>query len=176
MTKTTERKHLSAAPAIIAIDPGISGGIAALAPDGSFFLVRAMPTNRKKSGRNEVDVAWLYSVLSAMREGLKAPPLGVIELVSAMPGQGVSGMFSLGDSFGSARALLTILCHEVLYVAPGKWKKAMGLNKDKAYSLTVARRMFPDAREHISRKKDEGLAEALLLARYAQTTTAHVAP
>ena len=89
-----------------------------------------------------------------------------------MPGQGVSGMFSLGDSFGVVRALAEAYrAPRVQYISPAVWKKALGLLKqEKAASLALARRLYPTARPMLYRKKDEGRAEALLIAHYARAT------
>ena len=150
--------------ALIAIDPGIGGAVALLI-DGQFAEVSPMTVSRKKSGRNEVDAGGLFDL---MREWSHRALITncLIERVSAMPGQGVSSMFSLGDSFGTARGIAYATCERVEFAVPVVWKRAMGLSKDKAYSLTLARRAFPRARAFLARKKDEGKAEALLLARY----------
>jgi crossover junction endodeoxyribonuclease RuvC len=46
------------------------------------------------------------------------------------------------------------------------WKKAMGLTSDKERSRHTALRIFPGCADLLSRKKDEGRAEALLLAEF----------
>lgn len=150
---------------VVGIDPGISGAIAVVSGDGNFVCVRSMPIQAKKSGRNEVDASELYTFFEKLPKG--GFIYSLVERVSAMPGQGVSGMFSLGDSFGCVRAIATATSHRTDYVAAAVWKKKMGLNKNKEYSRTLARKMFPTAEGDLSRKKDEGRAEALLLARFA---------
>lgn len=153
----------------IAIDPGIGGAIALLI-DGEFGEVVSMPVEEKKSGKRQVDVEGLIEVFN-----LFAPlhdddqVLCLIESVSAMPGQGVSSMFSLGDSFGTARAVASRYANKLDFVSPAFWKSRMKLTKSKKYSLTLARRKFPEARQFLSRAKDEGRAEALLLAQFAAT-------
>jgi len=177
--KKKQQEEFARSPVVIAIDPGIHGAVAFLDLrrrrhdddwDSCFVGVYDMPTEAKKSGRNQVDANNLYSLLSSTVNGLGeadvVPVLTVIEQVSAMPGQGVSGMFSLGDSFGVARALAHTV-GRVSYASPAHWKRLAGVTKNKAYSLTLARRAFPSADHHLTRKKDEGRAEALLLARFA---------
>lgn len=158
----------SKSTAVIAIDPGIHGAIALLI-EGDYGDVCAMPFAPKRSGRNEVEVHELFDIVDDMAGRAEITRV-LIERVSAMPGQGVSSMFSLGDSFGTARAVGSYFGHQVDFVMPHIWKKAMGLTKDKEYSRTLARNAFPLAREKLKRKKDEGLAEALLLARYGYRT------
>ncbi len=153
----------------IGIDPGIRGAVGVLTGDHQdpFVDVFDMPIQTKRSGRNEVDPLALWDRLCAVTQPyVSLERLFVVEQVSAMPGQGVSGMFSLGDSYGCARTIATI--HgRATGVSPVTWKKAMKLTKNKSYSLTLARRAFPSAAKHLTRVKDEGRAEALLLAQYA---------
>lgn len=52
-------------------------------------------------------------------------------------------------------------------VAPGTWKKALGLSSDKAASLHKARLLYPDA--PLGFKKDHNRGEAILLATYARS-------
>lgn len=152
---------------IIGIDPGIGGALALLI-DGEFGDAVAMPVSQKKSGRNQVDAHGLAEVLEDFATRADVVDC-LIEQVAAMPGQGVSSMFSLGDSFGVARALGTLFAHRVSFVSPAVWKRHSGLTRDKAYSLTLARDAFPAARTKLTRRKDEGLAEALLLAKFGFT-------
>lgn len=152
----------------LAIDPGLSGALALLV-GGEFRVVADMPCEKKRSGKRQVDAIALYDLLCGWQQAHAPRMRCLIEQVSAMPGQGVSGMFSLGDSFGVARAIAHTVCYEVAYITPGVWKGAMSLTRDKEYSRTLARRRFPQAREYLELKKHEGRAEALLLALYSHT-------
>ncbi len=149
---------------IIAIDPGLRGAIALLI-DGEYGAVHDMPIEEKKSGRNQVSVPLLIPLLEDLASRAERTYC-IIEQVSAMPGQGVSSMFSLGDSFGTARAIACQVAHQIGYASPTVWKKQMGLTKSKGYSLTLARRYFPAAAKELALAKHEGRAEALLLAKY----------
>lgn len=171
-TKSSKKKAETPAVTklIIGIDPGLSGAVAMLDEDYKFVDLFDMPVEEKKSGKRQVDVRALISKLELSRldflsEG--GSTFTLVEQVSAMPGQGVSGMFSLGDSFGCARCAAAQV-GSVNYAHPATWKRAMKMTPNKAYSLTLARRFYPDqAEKFLARKKDEGRAEALLLARYA---------
>lgn len=93
-----------------------------------------------------------------------------IEKAAARHGQGVTSMFTFGENFGWLKGVLD--ASEISYqeIKPQVWKKEFGLNSDKENSIIVARRLFPDANlipEHC-RKEDHNIAEALLLACYAQ--------
>lgn len=155
---------------VIGIDPGISGGIAVI--QGTRFLeAHEMPVQQKPSGRSEVSEVDLVALAQELRARLCDDPaqqiVAAVEQVGAMPGQGVSGMFSLGDSFGCVRMFAALVGTRIERVAPVSWKKGVGLSgKDKAFALTRARALFPAAAPFLERKKDLGIADALLVAAF----------
>lgn len=85
-----------------------------------------------------------------------------------MPGQGVSSTFKFGRAVGAIDAIADMMFGFWHIVSPQRWKKAMGVNQDKLKSLTVARELWPNA--PLSRMKDHGRAEALLIAEYLRRT------
>jgi crossover junction endodeoxyribonuclease RuvC len=87
-----------------------------------------------------------------------------IEQVSARPGQGTVSMFTFGGAYMAAIAIAQRSYRPTTMVTPQKWKKAMGLSKDKNLSLDMARELWPEA--PLKRKKDNGRAEALLIAEF----------
>jgi crossover junction endodeoxyribonuclease RuvC len=88
----------------------------------------------------------------------------ILEAVHAMPKQGVSSTFKFGMAFGSAITIIERFSKTVHMVTPQKWKKEMKLTSDKAQSMAMARELWPLAPLH--RAKDNGRAEALLLAEW----------
>lgn len=155
---------MSTVPLVLfAIDPGLSGAIAYFKA-GTLLDVWDVPTQAKKSGRDEVDPRELCAIFTRT---LRAPRACIIERVAVMPRDGAMGAFGFGDSFGAIRAVAELNCERMHYATPGTWKKAMALTKDKDYSRTLAARYYPDAKELIARKKDHNRAEAILLGRYA---------
>jgi crossover junction endodeoxyribonuclease RuvC len=50
-----------------------------------------------------------------------------IERVSAMPGQGVTGMLQFGRSLGIAEGVVAALGWPITYVSSAVWKKASGI-------------------------------------------------
>jgi hypothetical protein len=88
----------------------------------------------------------------------------IIEMVHSMPGQGVSSSFKFGMAYGAAIAIAERFNCVWHMVTPQKWKKALQLDSDKNKSLELARELWPQA--PLLRKKDNGRAEALLLAEY----------
>ncbi len=152
----------------VGIDPGLTGAVGILR-DGAFLGVDDIPTVVKGVGsvKREVDPAGLKKLLKQYWNSDEAMCV-VIERVNAMPGQGVSSVFSLGDSYGSARAVVATSSLELHQVAPATWKKHFKLTADKELSRALAIRLFPAAPLHL--KKHDGRAEALLLARWLWET------
>ena len=152
----------------IAIDPGLWGAVGVLR-DGAFLAVEDMPIITKGSGsvKSEVDPAGLISLLKRVAPA-DEPVAVALERVNAMPGQGVSSTFSLGDSFGCARSAIAACRFEMVYVTPVQWKKHHGLTTDKEMSRALAVRMFPEA--PLNLKKHADRAEALLMARWLYDT------
>lgn len=142
--------------AYLGIDPGATGALALYSRD----TAEAWDFDRATM------LATLMEILAEHRV-----QLAVVEHVSAMPGQGVTSMFSFGQNFGWWLGTLEALGVPVLLVRPQAWQKSLGVPKKAAKadkpSLDVARRLFPSVDLH--RKKDHGRADALLLAFYANT-------
>jgi len=153
---------------IIAIDPGLTGAVSALR-DGAFLGVEDMPTVAKGSGsvKREVDPAGLKRLIRAWMQPDESTT-AVLEQVGAMPSQGVSSTFSLGDSYGSARAVIATSTIPLTLVSPVTWKKYFKLDRDKEKSRALAIRLFPSAPLHL--KKHDGRSEALLLALWLHET------
>lgn len=157
----------------IGVDVGLSGAIAILA-DGDFCDVADMPTaGRGKAGRQCVNSAQLAAYL---REHVAAHPgasvLAAVEQVGAMPGQGVSSIFRFGQSYGCVLGVLAALRIPVVQVTPQVWKRAHGLiGADKDASRGIAIERYPDA--PLARKRDNGRADAILIAAWAYRTEAY---
>lgn len=152
---------------IVGIDPGLTGGIAAIfdAVDPAVVDMPTMQLGKTGFVKNAVDLNALALILGVYAD------LGAtvfIERVNAFPGQGVSSMFSLGMSFWGAAGVCAGLGLPVHLVAPGEWKAHFKLNRDKELARGLASRLYPVV--DLSRKKDHGRAEALLIARYGQET------
>ena len=148
---------------VVGIDPGLSGALAFLFEDGTYSGVFDMPVMAAgKTGRQQVNAAALVEWMKKVYP----PDRAVLEHVAAMPKQGVSSVFSFGQSFGIILGVLAALEIPVELVRPNVWKKAYGLGKDKEEARARAIQLYPAA--PLSRKKDAGRAEALLLARYGR--------
>lgn len=139
----------------IGIDPGKNGSLAILNDEADVKLV---PFDRRK---------YLLALSVLSFKDCKC----CLEHVGAMPGQGVTSMFSFGENFGWLEGLLDAFGISYELVRPQKWKKEFSITGDKNSSIAVCRRLFPDVdlkRTDRCRKDDDGMAEALLLAEYAR--------
>lgn len=92
-----------------------------------------------------------------------------IEKVSAMPGQGVSSMFRLGEGYGLWIGIISALKLPLTKVHPATWKKVMmqGIS-DKDAARGRAQELFPDAAGYFKRKLDCDRADAVLIAEYGR--------
>ena len=94
--------------------------------------------------------------------------LAVLEDVHAMPQQGVSSTFTFGEGKGIWEGILGAFDIPFDLVSPQAWKKEMGLDKDKNASRAKAVQLFPNLTEQLARVKDDGRAEAILMAEYGR--------
>lgn len=143
------------------IDPGVNGAVGLVREDGSFAAVLDMPTLTATTGRRQIDPAGLAGIL---RE--HAPRFVLVERVGPRPGEGAVGAFAFGQTYGGILAVLATLGMPHDVVMPANWKRKAGIppGAPKDASIAQALRLLPDAAPHLSRKKDDGRAEALLLA------------
>jgi hypothetical protein len=150
---------------IFGIDPGLSGAIAVL-HDGRFVDVIDMPTvGRGKKGRLTTDGSQVAEFIRSHTADINGAHVhAVMEETQSMPGQGRSAAHNYGRTAGIVIGVLCALRISRSFVTPQKWKKQMGLSSDKEASRGAAIDRFPDA--PLARKRDEGRAEALLLAHW----------
>ena len=150
---------------IVGIDPGVSGAICILR-NGKVTMTCDMPimVDGTKSKR-QVNAAELANIL--INEKIGEHDKIILESVSAMPGQGVTGMFSFGQSFGVIKGVCAALKLPLHLVRPVKWKKHFNLlNSEKDASRTKVIEMFPYISSEVSKKKDANKADAILIAKY----------
>lgn len=142
---------------VVGIDPGLSGALAFYFPSvPDRVAAEDMPTAAKM-----VDLATLAARIQQMR-----PDLAVVEQVASRPGQGVASTFKFGAAYGAILGVLGALQIRTALVTPTTWKRHFGLDSDKEKSRALALRTFAKSPGHFARKKDDGRAEAALLALY----------
>jgi len=150
---------------VIGIDPGKSGAIAFLV-DGRLEAVYDMPVVGNIISPHTL--ANLITWNAELDNG--EPAVAVLEDVHAMPKQGVTSSFSFGRSLGVAEGVLGALGHPIVYVSAAKWKRALGLSADKGMCRRRAIELWPHMAAHFARVKDDGRAEAALIAHWYWTT------
>ena len=156
---------------IIGVDPGQTGAVAVLGFDGALRVVD-MPTveiDRGGKARREIDVAALADLLRAIDGGQ-----AWIERVAARPGQGVASMFSFGRGVGQVEGVLAALRVPVSYVTPQAWRKTLRVPDGKDGSRLRASQIMPAYAGEWRRAKDDGRAEAALIAMYGLQATAGI--
>lgn len=146
---------------IVGCDPGKSGALARLDDHGRLLEVADMPVVGPI-----ISATLLDEIVHNWIDPMFDPPYGVavIEDVHAMPKQGVSSVFSFGRALGVAEGVLCGNGLSVRYVSPAKWKRALGLTADKGVSRRRAIELWPDQAKAFARVKDDGRAEAALIA------------
>ena len=145
----------------IGIDPGANGGIAWVRGNESEAVAIQHLTER---------LAWEY--IAAMEDG---ETIARIEKVSAMPGNGVTGMFRFGQSYGFLRGCLVASGIPFDEVTPQRWQKEFGLivkgkisqTEKKNRNKAKAQQLFP---QMASLTITHAKADALLIAEYARRT------
>lgn len=152
---------------IIGVDPGFTGAVAIWRPAIRSLYVYDMPVLPNAKGKTELDLHSLFDLLAPEDD---TPHLAVVEQVHAMRGQGVTSMFRFGQGYGAIQMGLAAHRLPVQYVTPSKWKAHFGLTRDKGVSRGMAMQRFPEYAEKFKRVKDDGRAEAALIALYGQET------
>lgn len=143
---------------ILGIDPGL-GGALALWSDGA-LQVHDIPTLKARTRGREVDWSEAARIIDAAGHIDHA----IIESAAARPGQGVSSMFKFGYVCGGLRGLVAAHFIPVTYVTPRKWKAALGVPKAKDGARARASELLPAYSHLWLRVKDDGRAEASLIA------------
>jgi crossover junction endodeoxyribonuclease RuvC len=148
----------------MAIDPGaISGAYAVFYGDDGHVDLGDLPVVDK-----QLDAGALGRIVR-----LAQPAYAVVEKVGSMPKQGVASTFKFGVAVGIIHGVLTALGVPLFYVTPQVWKRHHTLlGKDKEASRALAQRLFP-VLPGLSRVRDQGRAEALLIGLWHASTGYH---
>jgi crossover junction endodeoxyribonuclease RuvC len=153
---------------VAGIDPGKSGALAILYGDNTveFFDVPKVKLRGKElPAYAEWQTNWHMALV------LAGVDKAVVEDVGSRPGQGVSSMFKFGRTLGFAHAIVLGVRPRpaVQFTTPAQWKAKFGLlNSDKGASREKAVSLFPSVESRLTRVKDDGRAEALLLAHFGR--------
>lgn len=141
---------------VCGVDPGMTGALAFL-DHGNLKDLWDMPVF---DGR--VDGGRVADLLTAWK-----PSIVCLEWTQPMPKNGVIASFSLGQNTGIVMGVAQALRYPLVRVRPARWKKDSGLwRKPKAASRGLASDLYPEWREQFRLVKNDGRAEAVLIARW----------
>lgn len=152
---------------ILAIDPGLTGALAVY--DGKRLYVADMPTYAVR-GKTRVNLHTLSDVIAnRATDGAK---VAVVEHVGAMPKQGGGSAFNFGFTTGAIHGILAAHLFETHTVPPAQWRFGVGLMRQdgadhkarKSSSRARAIELFPEYAHLFARVKDDGRADAALMA------------
>lgn len=158
-------------PTYVGIDPGLSGAVVMLPPNGE---PRGVSTPVYKTGKGSKR-AYLETGMDELFRGLDpALTFVVLERAHAMPGQGVSSSFKNGEGYGLWRGIL--VAHRIPFqvVSSSVWHRALCKGvpgaDPKAKAIHVCQSRLPELRLilHGCRVVNNGISDAGCLALYAQ--------
>ena len=151
--------------AVVGIDPGATGGIALLDTDAQLVDIADMPY------LDGLVAAPLLADL--LRDHLLRCPGAVawVEQAQAMPRQGVASTFRYGAGYGVILGVLGALDIPTFHIRPAVWKRTAGLHDDKAASRRRAIERWPAMAANFARARDDGRAEAALIALHGHTVS-----
>ena len=148
---------------IVGIDIGVSGAIAVLSDD-ALVEVHDMPILRDgPKNRASVNAPLLAEILAKSHADRV-----VIEWVGVRPGEGAVGAFAFGRARGVCEGVCAALGLPVQFITSPQWKRLSNIPpgkegaKNLARSRAIAR--WPDRADLFKRVKDDGRAEAALIA------------
>jgi crossover junction endodeoxyribonuclease RuvC len=141
---------------VIGCDPGQTGAFALVDDTGALVDIYDMPVVA-----NEVSP----QLIAELGFGFDIDAgCAVIEDVHSMPKQGVASSFKFGRSKGVVEGYFAGAGISLRYVSPAKWKRDLHLTRDKGVSRQRALELWPEKAGLFKRVKDDGRAEAALIA------------
>ena len=163
-------------PRVLGVDPGISGGWAVVNGGGKLIVAGVFPTKIvKKNGKNSYAIDGL--AMASLIQATEATH-AFVENVHSRPRQ--AGQFTFGLNTGLIHGLLYANGLEINLVSPASWKAVWGIKRGedetKAQKKTEARHLvqnlYPEQASVFERVKDDGVAEAVLIALYGLSLVA----
>lgn len=144
---------------VIGIDPGVSGAIVAVAA-GGIVHVADMPTVAV-NGKQQLDPAGVRAVLVS-----RDVSHVVIEHVQGVQKSGATSAFNFGRGFGLLEGIVAGLQLPYTLVRPQRWTKDLAVGRDKGEHRAMAARLWPASAATFARVKDDGRADAALIAEW----------
>jgi hypothetical protein len=156
---------------LMAIDPGLKGGIAIFDDPGSLMTTWPMLSlNRQYGGRGKkhrlVNLPWLLQMINDFSIGTV-----VLEVPTAMPRQSSVATATTFTNWGLLLSLEGVKTERtppvtLHFVYPGMWKKHYGLDKNKTRAVKHACELLGLP---LTYKSTDGEAEAALIGHYWRT-------
>jgi crossover junction endodeoxyribonuclease RuvC len=165
---------------LVGIDTGAQGAIAFMAPDGTLLGIDDMPVDKVQQGkflRSRISPSRLLMILHGCTSGhafIERPEGFPIISRSKLTGQqetrqpSSKNMLSFGEMFGIALCACVASGLAVTEISPGSWKRSMSVPANKNEARRIATLKFPSFASTFMRVKDDGRAEAALLALWGQ--------
>ena len=150
----------------IGVDPGQKGGMSVIYNDNGVQKVATAAWD------NMLFVHFCKS-FKEMADAKGEQCVAAVEKVGAVHGNGIVSTFSFGKNAGFIEGVLSALNISYQLVPPKKWKDMFSLNSDKAKSIEVCKRLFPDVslrRTERCTTDSDGIAESLLIAEWCRRT------
>lgn len=151
---------------IMGIDPGLGGGIALYDVNKKrLVFLGDMPCKLSKSDKRMVDSEGVANIIRGLKHLTR---FAVVEEVASSPQQGIVSAFNFGRSFGILVGALAAHDIKTHFVKSQIWKSIFNLPREKEASLEKALEFFPGQSEYFKRAKDDGRAEAALIAKFGE--------
>ena len=152
----------------IGIDPGILGAVGAICPNCG-PQVWDTPTAVLKRTKRDYLVGDMRAVLSDVCCLRGSDVQVVLERGIPMPSQSSSSTYVTGRGGGIWEGMLAGLALPYTLVQASQWKRVLSLTgQEKSGSRVRAQQLFPSIADRFSKVKDDGRAEAILLAEYGR--------
>jgi crossover junction endodeoxyribonuclease RuvC len=145
-------------------DPGLYGAVALWDDDLDVLVIEDAPVAHIEVGKSKNRAVYLDHEYARLVRAL-CPDRFVIEKVGGLTGQSASASFNFGAGYGLLRGFAAMLNVPVDFIAPPVWRARLRVPPGKDGSRLRASQIFPVYTSKFSRKKDDGRAEAALLAR-----------
>lgn len=155
---------------VLGVDPGINGGWAVLNYRGGLEWAGTFPIIETRTGRKthrDIDGHQLHKELI-----MSEPTHAFVEQVSSRPRQ--AGQFQFGVNTGVVIGVIQAAQVPLRRVTPQVWKSAYNIKRDeeetkadkKTEARQIATKLYPHHRDTFKHVKDDGVAEAVLIALF----------
>lgn len=145
----------------VGIDPGASGGLVAICPDGHVLVHTKCPSTVHDLADVYRDICELPSRYDNC--SIKA----VIEAVHSMPGNSGRSMFTFGTNYGLHLGLLAYTKISYTKITPYKWQSHFGSQpRDKKARKNHLKQLAQQLHPNTDRPITLATADAVLLAHY----------